>query len=159
MIRIPLHAKNGELRGHAVVDDEDGHLAGLRWHMNSQGYAAHNWPREDGTFYTLKLHRAVLGLRQGDPLHVDHINRDRLDNRRENLRTIRSGQNAQNVPSYSGSISQYRGVTKCGGRWRARARLNGVLHHIGYFKHEHEAGVAAARWRAEHMPFTVEELV
>lgn len=146
MVKVQL--ANG--RGVALVDDEDAdRVLSFRWCRCGPGYVGH---RADGK--VVSLHRFIVGLAPGDGREVDHINGDRLDNRRENLRIVTRAQNNQNTPARGGS-SAHRGVSFCKqtGRWRATAGLNGKLHHIGRFDTEAEAAEAAWAWRAENMPF------
>lgn len=147
MIRIPLRARDGSVRAYALIDDEDAHLAAFAWRCHGS-YAA----RSPGT---VLLHREVLGLVPGDGLQGDHINGDKLDCRRTNLRVGTQALNGQNILR----TSRYRGVTFEAGRWRARATLGGRNKHLGRFNTEQEAAVAAAAFRAQHMPFANEERI
>ena len=62
----------------ALVDVDDFEwLSRFRWVVNPQGYAITK------TAPYLRMHRLIMGLPRGE---VDHKNRDRLDNRKENLR-------------------------------------------------------------------------
>ena len=86
-IRIPLiDGRDGSVVGHTLIDDADARLADFTWRLGRTGYAV-RW-RDGGTIY---LHREVLGLERGDGLEADHVNRDRLDNRRANLRAALGG--------------------------------------------------------------------
>jgi HNH endonuclease/AP2 domain len=105
-----------------------------------------------------RLHRVVLELKPGDP-EVDHINGNRLDNRRSNLRVASHSENEQNRHGLSANnTSGYRGVTwnKRARKWSARAKLNGHSHFLGYFDTPEEANDAVTVWRAEHMPFSAD---
>jgi len=152
-VEIPLRGRNGELRGTVLVDDDDAYLAEHRWCLTGKGYAHR---RAGGRF--VYLHRELMGLHPGAPDEVDHINGDRLDCRRANLRVVSRAQNAQNKPSFGGS-SKYRGVTfdAWSQRWKAQAQLNGRHIHIGRFDTEDEAAEAARAYRAVHMPHANEE--
>ena len=76
------------------------------------------------------LHRMVMGLTRGDGKHVDHINGDKLDNRRCNLRIITHKQNMFNRRFKRVAKSGYRGVQKTlSGRWRAY--IGRINPHIG----------------------------
>lgn len=103
------------------------------------------------------MHRLLMGLAKGDPRTVDHINRDRLDNRRSNLRVVLSHENYQNVASRPGSTSAFRGVSwdKAKGKWRADVTLNGKNHYLGAFAVEELAAEVAASFRLAHMPFAM----
>jgi hypothetical protein len=106
-----------------------------------------------------------MGLEYGDPREVDHINRNKLDNRRVNLEIVNPGVNGQNIPVKAGS-SQYRGVSWLvnngrwalprEGKWQAVGKVGGKNHFLGYFDSEEEAGRVAAEWRAVNMPFSDE---
>lgn len=151
VVPIPLYGRGGLVRGYALVDADDaGRLRRHRWHLNAGGYAF----TTDGVL----MHRVVMGLEPGDPRATDHINRNRLDNRKENLRVATHEQNAQNRTRNQRGSSQYRGVCWAPHqeRWKAYGVLAGRRHHLGYFDSEDEAGRAAAAWRAAHMPYSDE---
>lgn len=152
---IPLHDREGNVRAWTKVDIEDfkGDVAKFRWCLDGNGYATRlTGPK--GKKRLLKLHREILGL-GADDLRVDHINRDRLDNRRQNLRLGTQAQNQQNLTPW-GKTSKYRGVSfsKAAGKWRADVCLNYKQHHLGLFETEEGADAAARAFRAQHMPFS-----
>ncbi len=124
-VRIPVH-RGGVAVAYALVDPTDAHLADRRWRAHPKGYV-----QGDGS--TL-LHREVLGLIKGDGIEVDHINRDKLDCRRSNLRILTHAQNRQNNdPSGNqtwrggGTSSRHRGVSwdKRRGKWKASVTVGG----------------------------------
>jgi hypothetical protein len=92
---------------------------------------------------SIGIHRIILGLSKGDDLQVDHINRNGLDNRRENLRVCTHQQNQMNRPSRGGS-SSYKGVDwrTSHNKWRASIKLNQKKKFLGHFQTELEAAQA-----------------
>lgn len=153
MIEIPLKGLRGEVRAVAKVDAADAHLASFNWHLTSRGYAART-DRTSGPKRTIWMHRVVA--RVGDRrVQVDHINRDKLDNRRANLRIATNAENGQNRDAYEGGTSRFRGVSwkPSKNRWVAHAWIDGRTVHVGYFTDEVEAARAVDRYRLEHMPF------
>lgn len=154
---IPLHARDGSIRAYTQVDDEDFERFGsLRWSLIQGGYVYRTY-KVEGKQYGVYLHREVLGLSPGDGLFADHINRDRLDNRRSNLRVATPSENAQNLSHQAGGVSRYRGVSRNRNRWSATVVSKGKHHHVGLFGTELDAGAAAAQWRAKHFPNAVED--
>ena len=72
-----------------------------------------------------RAHRLVWMWHHGEvPRVIDHINRDKLDNRIENLRACNDAENARNAGLQSHNTSGYKGVhyDTYHGKWRARAR-------------------------------------
>jgi hypothetical protein len=61
----------------------------------------------------------------------------------------------QNVGSYRGSTSRYRGVhwDPVRHKWRVICRLRGQRFRLGRYDNEDEAGAVAQRWRDANMPF------
>lgn len=159
-LRIPLRNRKGEVVAYALIDPGDAHLAERRWSRDHNGYAQHLVTVAKKTQRRLLLGRVILGLPTGDPRRCDHINGDRLDNRRTNLRIVTHAQNAQNRgPNRNGS-SRFRGVSfrkdLKARPWMAYGNVGYKRTTIGWFATEEEAGAAAAAWRAEHMPFAVD---
>jgi hypothetical protein len=156
--RVPLFGVDG-VRGNTLVsgDDLDWVLA-HRWMLSARGYVIRHCRLGPGRQTKVLLHRELLGLPRADSRQGDHINRDRLDNRRENLRIVTSAQNAQNKPGIT-KTSAFRGVCWDAGKgkWRAQAGLAGKRYHLGRFADEEEAAAVAAGWRRVHMPWSVEE--
>jgi len=88
--------------------------------------------------------RLVYYMHHGiDPLknQVDHINRNRLDNRIENLRLVTPSQNLMNSGSYKNNTSGFKGVywDKSKKEWRALIIVNGKRKHLGNFINKEDA--------------------
>ena len=161
-VRIPLFARDGAIRAYAVIDAADADWVNQwSWRLTNKGYAARS-VRIEGRPGSVRLHRALLGLTRGDGMEGDHINRDRLDNRRSNLRALPKGLNAQNTGGWRHSSSQYRGVSwnKKDGKWTAQIRVgtraDSRLMNLGRFHSEIEAAECAQAARLRLMPYAVE---
>jgi hypothetical protein len=160
---IPVWHK-GQIVAHAQVDDQDAdRIAKHRWSMHNRGYAI-----TGGGSSKVLMHRMVLGLESergsgrgsgASRPQADHINGDKLDNRRGNLRVVTNQQNHQNRQTSQGNTSAYRGVyfQARTGKWCARAKVNGKAHWGGYYDAEGDAAVAAWELRVRLMPYSVEE--
>lgn len=72
---------------------------------------------------------------------LDHINRDRTDNRISNLRPSDKYLNRQNSKPASNNKTGVKGVTwnKTLGKWHARISLQGKRYHVGWFYSVDEA--------------------
>lgn len=75
---------------------------------------------------------------------VDHIDGNRCNACRANLRICTRNENQFNQRKRRNGLSRFKGVTfnKQVGKWAAHYRLNGRLHHLGYFEDEVEAARA-----------------
>jgi len=82
-------------------------------------------------------------------LECDHINRNTLDNRKENLRNITHSLNMLNANSRS-STGQ-RGVSKVRGKYRARIIVNKKYIHLGLFEKLEDAVLAYKEELSKHI--------
>jgi hypothetical protein len=141
---IPLHNRKGDVVAHAIVDDADFEwLSQWKWHVTTSDgkirYVARHAARDQGrTGKRIYMHKVILGIEHGQG---DHINRNKLDNRRLNLRMATPKQNyANRGKPQQLSSSQYKGVhfdKKCN-KWRARITTD----NLGYFTNEFDAARA-----------------
>lgn len=159
--RIPLRARDGSVRAYVTVDATDANWVNQwRWCLSAQGYAVRGVTVARGKRSIILLHRALLGLVEGDGLEGDHIDRDRLNCRRMNLRVVpKNGRaNQQNTSSQRRSTSQYRGVSwdASAGKWVAGVKVNGRRQYLGYFTDETEAAEVARQARARLLPYAVD---
>lgn len=109
-----------------------------RWGINMDGYAVAQMKQKN-----TRLHTFLMDTPKG--LQVDHINGNRLDNRRSNLRFVTPGQNCQNIKLRKDATSGIRGVSwwARGKKWKVQAQVAGVKYHGGYFEDKEEAERAA----------------
>jgi hypothetical protein len=119
----------------AIVDTCDyEELSKRSWHYSSTGYAC---KRKDGSI--VLMHREIMSPRSGE--YVDHINGNKLDNRRCNLRVCTNAENSYNAKTRHDSVSGYKGVCrdKWGKKWRARLHVDGREYALGVFESKHDA--------------------
>lgn len=126
-------------RAVAIIDAADlPKIVGRSWHLTPHGYARSDI-RRNGRRVRLYMHRVILDT----PATVDHANRNKLDNRRCNLRPATTAQQATN----SAPRNRYRGVSyfpwdKRQKRWVARIFSGDRRQHIGYYATAEEAARA-----------------
>jgi hypothetical protein len=138
-----------------IVDDEDYEsLSRHKWHVmvtkTGNAYAVRLVTR-DGKQRAVLMHRQITGAPKGS--HVDHANRNSLDNRRQNLRPCSSSQNASNHCKQRGTwSSRYKGVSwsSRAGKWRAYIVVQTKFKHLGYFDTENEAALTYNRAAKKH---------
>lgn len=96
------------------------------------------------------MHRLILSLKSGEI--CDHINGDKLDNRKKNLRVCTSSQNLANRGSQKNSRSGIKGVTFYvrTGKWAANIAFNRKQTFLGYFLSKEEAASAYNQAAIEH---------
>lgn len=129
----------------ATVDAVDSDLLSTKWYVKKNGYCYRfTGRRRNQKEY---LHRVVLARALSRPLaqaeRADHRDRDKLNNRRNNVRVATSSQNATNSKDRSRRLSKYRGVgLHASGLWHARIRVHPNVLSLGYFKSQEAAAAA-----------------
>ena len=123
----------------ALVDDEDfEYLSQWKWFCGLDGYAVRNSPMVNGKQRSLiRMHRQIMNPPNG--LYVDHINHNKSDNRRENLRNCTLAENQHNTKRPKNNTTGYKGVSKDRRRFRANIYVDGKQRCLGTFDTPEEA--------------------
>lgn len=124
----------------ALVDDEDfDYLSRWKWRLQSKGYPVTTMGISAKSFL---MNRIILKAKQGQ--QVDHINHNKLDNRKCNLRICTNSQNHMNIKKYLGKTSKYKGVyyDKSRNKWAADIKLNKKKIRLGRHEKEEDAALA-----------------
>lgn len=128
----------------AIVDDEDyENLSKFTWHCSYFGYAERATSRAKGKKRRIiKMHREVLRATRGQ--EVDHINGDRLDNRKENLRFCTNHQNRFNQKVRKDNTSGFKGVywDKAKRKWYVSIAAKPHRVFLGYFDDKEDGAKA-----------------
>lgn len=136
-----------------LITDLDDYLnqCEWRWWVSDAGYAVRSIALLD-TYNTrtkkykslkVRYHREILSLTSDDAQQVDHINGNRLDNRRGNLRLCTKSENACNRTRVL-SKSGFKGVhfIERVKRYTAKIQFKRKSYHIGCFATAEEAALA-----------------
>lgn len=135
---IDLYDKSYNVVAQAIIDTEDlDKVRYTKWKLSASGYAM-NTPKYSGS--NKHMSRVILGVDD----FVDHINHNRLDNRKCNLRVVTKSQNQMNC--------NYLGVTtNKDGTYYAHIKINQRMLNLGKYVFMEEA--LFARWYAEVLLF------
>jgi len=139
---------------YAIVDVEDfERLNQYNWHWTCYGYACRKVPKKfrKGDERHAYMHKELCPVPDG--MVVDHINRNKLDNRKVNLRPATKQQNAWN-----GTFKRRTGKPRYGGiywdkalkKWRVRLDIDGRTESFGCYSDELEAAMAYDRVAKQH---------
>jgi len=112
--RIPLSGKKHAEKTVQLDQQDYDYLNGFRWFWN-HGYAVRNLSIGELLEHSSVMKQKMIAMHRiiqpcEVPLQVDHINGDRLDNRRCNLRVVTPHQNGMNQGKNSNNTSGFRGV-------------------------------------------------
>lgn len=128
--------------GDCLFDDQDApQITPFKWYSRPSTDGRRIYAVTSIAGKTVYMHRLILPTTND----VDHVNRDGLDNRRENLRGATRSQNMANGGSKGGS-SRYKGVALMrrvkGDRWGAWIMVNRQNRYLGTFLTEEDAARA-----------------
>lgn len=135
-----LYNNKGEEVARTLIDLEYVDVVNdYKWRLNYHGYVVND--------KVGKLHRFLMN--PGEDLVIDHINRNRLDNRICNLRACTLQENNMNKSIQCNNTSGIQGVSwdKNRNKWLVHITVNRKQIHLGYFNTIEEA--AEARRQAE----------
>lgn len=113
MYKIPLRNKYRIIVDYCVVSEEDyEHLNKMKWNVSKTGYISGCVQNK-----LWRIHRYIMinlmGYKNVTRMnYIDHINGNKLDNRRENLRVVTASENAKNKSKAINASSKYYGVIK-----------------------------------------------
>lgn len=120
-----------------LVDDEDFEtLSGYKWYRHVGGYAA----RGSTAFGSALMHREIMKAKKGQI--VDHINRNKLDNRKSNLRICTTKENVFNTAKRNVVLtSKYKGVhfDKDRNKYIANISIDNKSTYLGGYEKEEDA--------------------
>lgn len=138
-VRVPIYKRGGIVVAHMLVDAENAPFVNQRrWSLSTHGYAQASFADAGCTL----AQRLIMGAQ---PFQiVDHVNGDKLDNRRSNLRFANKQENNANRRKNAGCSSRFKGVclhTK-NRNWNAYIKKDGKRKHIGCFQDEEAAARA-----------------
>lgn len=120
-----------------LFDSEDYELvSSLHWRINMDGYAQSN---------NKLMHRLILNNPEGI---VDHIDHNRLNNKKENLRVCTPLENAENRDMNKSKYGVL-GVRQVSGKWIARIQYKGVKYNLGTYNTYDEAAKARIKKEIE----------
>lgn len=141
MTVMEIELANGNI---AKVDAEDyERVSAIHWHIDDAGYVRTNIWSDGKKSSAPRMHRFVL-QEIDSKTHIDHINGDKLDNRKSNLRACSGSSNAMNRGKQNNNSSGYKGVIfdKSRDKWRAEICFEGNRKYLGRFNTVEEAAIA-----------------
>lgn len=121
-----------------IVDVED-----YEWLMNWKWDCHRGYVINRSHGIRIAMHRIIANTPNG--MVTDHINGDKLDNRRCNLRTCTNQQNVHNQKIQKrNKTSKYKGINlkKVTKKWRGQIKYNSKKIYLGHFNTEEEAALA-----------------
>jgi len=118
--------RKGKKTGLAFIVDHDDLEKVLQytWHINSvSGYVQTRTREGRENSKSLYLHRLIMNAQSGD--EIDHINQQKTDNRKKNLRLCTRSQNMHNAPMHRDNVVGAKGISPTQwGTWKVQMQIN-----------------------------------
>jgi hypothetical protein len=134
MKEIALSGKKG-IGKIALVDDEDfDQLNKHRWCCNGAGYACRGVNLGKGKVKPIFMHREIICTPQG--MCTDHVDGDKLNNQKSNLRICNQSQNSLNRNRQSTNTTGYKGVSI-----RKRNKYKKFRAHLSAYGKQYDVGL------------------
>jgi hypothetical protein len=145
VIIVLINSKNKTYEAYADYEDYP-IISNYTWGVNVvTGYA---WSVDRVTKKGVYMHRLIMGAVNFHD-KVDHINGNKIDNRKSNLRICNDGENHHNSYRHRNGTA---GVSRhVDGGWDARIQVEGFIHRK-YFKTYEEALAQRRSWEQEFNP-------
>ena len=148
--KIPLKNKNKEIIDYSIVSEEDYlELNKYKWYISNNEYVEGKYNNK-----TISMHKFIMNIilnKDSKNKIVDHINSNKFDNRRDNLRIVTHSENARNRTKHKNSTSKYYGVSyvKVNNIWMSCIVFNNTRLQA-YYKIEEHAAYQYDLWIKEY---------
>jgi len=131
--KIIIMGRSAEIMAVATIDTDDVEKCKAhKWRFHTSGYIMTVGLTKNSTLF---LHTLITGIKL-----VDHANRDKTDNRKENLRPCSESQNQANR-RLTANRHQYKGVREKWGKWEAWIGHKTAKLYLGRFSTPAEAAM------------------
>jgi len=137
-VSVPIRSRPGQC---FLVDKDDLDVVDdWSWCLSSDGYVKRTYDKKD-----LYLHRAIFEKHFGtipEDKMIDHIDRDKLNNRKSNLRLCSHAENMRNRTVHKNNKLGVKGVRVNQGKYEANIRFNNKVIYLGYYESLDDAALA-----------------
>lgn len=133
-----------------LLSDEDKDLLRYSWSLRKTGYCSRHTSR-DGEKFRISAHQEVIERvtgkipRRAEGLVIDHINGNKIDNRRENLRVVSICINTSNSPRTR--AAKYIVWDEKAESWQVQPSVCGTPMYLGQVKDRAEAEALSVAFR------------
>ena len=137
---------------HSLVDDNDydwlnqwkwyAKFDGYNWYAARSKYLGYDNTKNQPISKTIRMHTVFFEIPVN--MEVDHIDRNGLNNQRNNLRVITHQTNCLNRKKRIDNVSGYRGVSfkAQSSKWQAQGSINSKSVYLGLFNTKEKAAAA-----------------
>jgi hypothetical protein len=136
---------------YAIIDDDDYDMCSMHRWVFDGGYATRMKQSNTGDrkWHKIRMHRLINSTPPG--FVTDHINHNKLDNRKCNLRAVTQLENLQNKPMYKNNKSGQKNISmhKKTNKWRVQIRYNNTIIYHGLFDKLDDAITARNKFKQE----------
>lgn len=118
-------------------------VLGQTWHRSGKYIACSSGPNKWQYLHVLIAERAGIDTSN----EIDHKDRDKLNDMRDNLRAATHAQNRINTPNRADNISGFKGVNQLpSGNWQAGGRVGGKTVYLGSYETALQAAIVYDIW-------------
>lgn len=138
---------NGNNDKSVEIDDDDYEIVkDYKWYY-SNGYATTTFHRigcsktDKNRNVNIRMHQLIMGEPPQEGLILDHKDRNRINNKRSNLRWVTYQQNLFNSSPAKNSKLGLKGITREGNKYGVNIKVDGIGYHLGAYSTKKEAAM------------------